>query len=221
MLFDVLRDLLVRKQTLPAASFLPIYDREYAPLLAQRAEGFRAVLARVEYVARYHGGNAVHPMIVETGSVRVRDNWAGDGQSTRLFDAYVRHHHGRCLTVDIDPSASALVRELCSDATEATTGDSVSFLAELSASLGARRIDLLYLDSFDLDPADARPSAFHHMKELTAAWRSLGPGTVVAVDDNPVLPDGRRIGKAMYVAQFFDDLGIAPFHTGYQLAWEL
>lgn len=48
-----------------------------------------------------------------------------------------------------------------------------------------------------------------------------GPGTVVAVDDNPVQPDGHRIGKAMYVAQFFNDLGVAPLHTGYQLAWQL
>jgi predicted O-methyltransferase YrrM len=221
MLFDVLRDLLGRRRSAPAQSFLPTFDRDFAPLLAQRAEGFRAVFARVESLARHHGGDAIHPLVVETGSVRVRDNWAGDGQSTRLFDAYVRHHHGRCFTVDIDPEASTLVRELCSDSTEAATGDSVSFLADLSVSLGTRRIDLLYLDSFDLDPADARPSAFHHMKELTAVWRSLGPGTVVAVDDNPVLPDGHRIGKAMYVAQFFDDLGVVPFHTGYQLAWQL
>lgn len=221
MLFDVLRDLLGRGQSAPAPSFLPTFDRDYAPLLAQRADGFRAVFARVESLARLRGGDANPPLVVETGSVRVRDNWAGDGQSTRLFDAYVRHHRGRCLTVDIDPAAGALVRELCSESTEATTGDSVSFLADLSVSLGTRRIDLLYLDSFDLDPADARPSAFHHMKELTAVWRSLGPGTVIAVDDNPVLPDGHRIGKAMYVAQFFDDLGVVPFYTGYQLAWQL
>lgn len=222
MLLEVLRDLLGRKRPAPASlSFLPMYDRDYAPLLAQRAEGFRAIFERVEQHAERRGARNYDPLLVETGTVRTRDNWAGDGQSTRLFDAYVSHHHGRCLTVDIDPAAALLARELCSRRTEATTGDSVRFLSELSARLGERHIDLLYLDSFDLDPADARPSAFHHMKELTAVWRSLGPGTVIAVDDNPVLPDGTRIGKAMYVAQFFDDLGIAPFYDGYQLAWEL
>jgi hypothetical protein len=220
ILFSVLRDVLGRGSSRASpGSFLPAFDHVYAPLLERRAKGFRAIFERVE--ARAVIGGAGGPLVVETGSVRNRDDWAGDGQSTRLFDAYVNHHGGRCLTVDIDPAAVALVRELCSARTKAVKGDSVRFLAQLSKGLGHRRIDLLYLDSLDLDPADAHPSAFHHMKELTAVWRSVGPGTVIAVDDNPELPDGHRIGKAMYVAQFLDNLGIAPFHTGYQIAWEL
>lgn len=221
ILFEVLRDVIGRRSDGSASrSFLPVFDRDYAPRLERRAEGFRAIFERVEARAVVGAEGRTSPLVVETGSVRVRDNWAGDGQSTRLFDAYVTHHRGRCLTVDIDPAAAPLVRELCSRRTEAVTGDSVAFLARLSADLGDRRIDLLYLDSFDLDPADARPSAFHHMKELAAVWRSVRPGTVIAVDDNPELPDGHRIGKAMYVAQFLEDLGVAPFYDGYQLAWE-
>jgi hypothetical protein len=222
MLLDVLREALGRPRAAPAAdSFLPRYDRDFAPLLAARAEGFRTIFAEVEARRGLGAAGAPAPLVVETGSVRIRDNWAGDGQSTRLFEAFVDHHGGQCVTVDIDSAAAPLVRELCSQRTRAVTADSVRFLAELSASLGARQVDLLYLDSFDLDPADAHPSAFHHMKELTAIWRNVRPGTVIAVDDNPELPDGRRVGKAMYVAQFLDDLGVAPFHAGWQLAWVL
>ena len=225
MLGEVLRDIFSRRK--PAgktASFLPFYDREYGPRLGVRTHGFRAILGRVEEERTRRSAQERPLLVVETGSVRVPDNWEGDGQSTRVFDAFAGHqgrHGDKVLTVDIDPDAAVAVRSLCSDRVEAHTMDSVRFLHELSGRLGAQPIDLLYLDSFDLDVRNPHPSALHHLKELAAIWKNVGPGTVVAVDDNPVLDDGTPVGKGVYVAQFFRDLGIEPFYDGYQIAWAM
>lgn len=192
-------------------SFLPIYLEKYAARLGVRRDGFRSMFSLLE-AARPQGDFR----IVETGSMRVLDNWAGDGQSTILFDQFVTFHGGEVLTVDMSPECGDLIARTCSEQVRFTCDDSVRYLHKLRTT-GDQRIDLLYLDSFDLDFNQPTPSAFHHIKELLAIWPALAPGAVIVVDDNPP----GMIGKGYLVENFFDHLGIPRVFDGYQKLWQL
>jgi hypothetical protein len=199
--------------------FLEIYDQVYAPLLAQRADGFRTIFEMLEK-RRLSRGPDYKPWIIETGSLRLLNNWAGDGQSTRLFDIYAAHTGGNVITIDIDPEAQQVVVANCSKQVMSIASDSVAALHKLASEANGRTVDLLYLDSFDIDFNNVFPSAFHHVKELVSAMPLLDDGTIVGVDDNFVLADGSRVGKGMLVRAWFNDIGQAPIHDGYQYIWE-
>jgi len=187
------------------ADFLDVFDTKYAPHLAARAPTFRAVLR--EAIIRC----AMN--VVETGSVRKADNWEGDGQSTVILNDYMRYQHGRFSTIDIDQEATDLSAKVAPE-THCYCQDSVVWLNNNKSA-----IDLLYLDSFDLDPSNAHPAALHCLFEFTAALPQLHPGSIVFIDDSPVSPDWQITGKGTYVAQYMKHLGIRPFTFGYQAAW--
>jgi len=151
-----------------------------SPKPAHRTETFRKIFT---YLDRFE-----RPIwIIETGCVRQRDNWAGDGQSTILFDKYSESHSGSVVfSVDRDPQATALCRSLVSDRVRIHTDDSIAWLKSLTDDPPAelRYVDLLYLDSYDVDFDDPLPSAIHHLKELVAIAPLLSAGTLVAVDDS-------------------------------------
>ncbi len=195
-------------------SFLEKFDTDYRDLLQKRAEGFRVMFELLEYM------EASHYRILETGSLRLLDNWAGDGQSTRLFDAFVNFHNGVVFSVDIDPAVIAVARSTVSSRTHCICSDSVRFLNDFTAMTGGCcGFDLIYLDSFDLDVNNPGPSAFHHMKELMAVGR-LKPGTIVAVDDNLVI-DGHSIGKGYLVEAYFANIDVPLIYNGYQKVWRM
>lgn len=143
--------------------------------LSHRASAFDKITAHLEGLKR-------DVVIVETGCLRQEGNWAGDGQSTLVWDAFVNYAGGKVYSVDLDVRAAALANALTSDRTTVEANDSVAFLLRM-ASFG-NPVDLLYLDSFDIDWANPEPSMQHHERELDAAWPMLRPGTIVAVDDN-------------------------------------
>ena len=159
------------------------FNHDIASRLVHREISFRKIFRHLD---QFLDRSLV---IVETGCVRKADNWAGDGQSTVLFDKYLQWapHGGQLFTVDIDPLATGECRRLVSQVAEVHTEDSVLFLSKLSARLRATgtTIDLLYLDSFDLDWSNPAPSATHHLKELAAISAALRPETLVVVDDAP------------------------------------
>ena len=70
--------------------------------------------------------------IVETGCLRIKDNFLGDGQSTLLFDKYTqcREKGSKVYTVDINPRATKICESVVSNNVEIHTGDSVKYLAE-------------------------------------------------------------------------------------------
>lgn len=188
-------------------SFIDKFDSEFGPKLGIRMTTFRAVMREAEY------RNVKY--IFETGCIRVKDNWAGDGQSTFIFNEYVKcAHKERILTtVDIDQAATDLVRSLM-PGVRTLTEDSVAAIA----IQGCRPIDLLYLDSFDLDASNSHPAALHCLMEFTAAQKLLHPGSIVFVDDSPF--NGHTIhGKGHYVGEYFKKIGVQPFALGYQAAW--
>jgi predicted RNA methylase len=202
-------------------SFLPLFKQKYEPLLDIRASGFLAIFELLEARCAQLGRPA---LIVETGCMRGVGNWAGDGQSTLLWKEFAALHPCEVHTVDIDPAAVRVVREVCGDAVQAHVGDSVEFLYELANQSPSRQIDLLYLDSSDFDPNNPFPSAMHHVKELIAARPCLGTGSMVVIADNYVYPDptdGRITGKGSLALQWFRHLDIPLIHKGHQFVWQL
>jgi hypothetical protein len=212
--------------------FFEQFDREWGQLLGLlRRDSFRKAF---DFLAKKRPRGH---LIVETGCARLADNWAGDGQSTYLFDRFAAEFGGEVISVDIDPRACSYARSIVGAATTVTMEDSVPFLRRLGRDLvkAGRQVDLLYLDSFDYDPANPVPSAVHQLKELCSIAPALGPQTLVLVDDAfrslhsvrtgsemyTLIRDQGIAGKATYVAQFFQQIGIPMFIEGYQCGWVL
>jgi len=202
------------------ATYLERFDRQFAPRLGVRAESLRLMMSLLETRTR----SVERPLlIIETGSVRQPGNWEGDGQSTVLWGDFASHFDAEVHTVDLDPEPARLINgEMgLGEMVAAHTGDSVKFLHDLATNQPLRQIDLLYLDSYDLDVQNPYPSALHHLKELAAARPCLGPGSVVAVDDNFLLDTGGYVGKGLLVEEWFSQVGIKPLYCGYQFIWQL
>ncbi|MBL8200618.1 MAG: class I SAM-dependent methyltransferase [Chromatiales bacterium] len=212
-------------------TFLEQFEQQWAPRLGPRRDTFRATFSYL--LRRKPGGH----LILETGCARQTDNWEGDGQSTYMFDRFAEAQGGDVYTVDINPASCDYARSIVGQRTRVFNEDSVPFLHRVGRELRAagRQIDLLYLDSFDWDAANPVPSALHHLKELCAIAPALTPGTLVVVDDsfhalrgfrsgpeNYVLLDDQGIaGKAMFVAQYFQQIGVPLAFDGYQCGWVL
>ena len=187
-------------------SFLKIYDEEYASKMAQRTDTFRKVFELLE------AQNRKSYTIVETGTLRVKDNFAGDGCSTLLFDRFVNHHDGVVYSIDKSKKACELSRSLVSNKTMVMNKDSLNFLRNLFIP-----IDCLYLDSYDIDFREPHPSALHHLMELCMVFKLLKSGTLVVVDDN----QSETSGKGMYVAEFMKKIKVDCIINGYQKGWIL
>lgn len=186
------------------------YRRYFRPRLDKRAEGFDMLFQSLQALRR-------SLLIVETGTLRLPGNWEGDGQSTFMFDALVRESGGVLISIDVTNESVDSARKACSSATQLITNDSVSALHALTQVV-SKQIDLLYLDSFDLDPKDPLPSAIHHALELTAVRPLVGPGTVICVDDYAV---GSKGGKGMIVERFLSNIRAKVLYSGYQKIWRL
>ncbi len=211
-------------------AFWQFFNTEASPQLAHREKTFRQIF---EYLDTRSG-----PLtIVETGCARLAGNWAGDGQSTVMFDRYIsnRDEASVCHTVDISPVSVAECRKLVSARVQVTQDDSVHHLWQLAAQFVAqqRKIDLLYLDSFDLDMVYWMPSAMHHLKELAAVMRCIDQDTLVVVDDCPlnanfITGDKQQIhfvgnpsigGKGRLIADFAQACGAKVQFAEYQAGW--
>jgi FkbM family methyltransferase len=209
--------------------FWRFFDHIARPRLARRADSFSKVFSYLDRLDR-------PVVIVETGCVRRKDAWEGDGQSTILFDKYAEFHPGSLLlSIDIDPAATALCRSLVRPEVQIRTGDSVAFLKALvdARPPQAKPIDLLYLDSFDVDLHNPLPSANHALKELLTVAPLLSHGALVVVDDSPLSvlgtadPDGsitlidtpRTSGKGRLISEYATQTGAELYFADYQCAW--
>ncbi len=150
--------------------------------------------------------------IIETGTIRWLGNYAGDGQSTVLWDWIVGYTGGRGVTIDIGEGAIAMAKAHC-PSMKGICCDSIQAISTLQDWLPT--LDLLYLDSFDWTDVMQHRSALHHIGELAAAWENLRPGCLVAVDDC-FTPDS---GKHVMVLEFFRRLGVPPLVDGYLHVW--
>jgi hypothetical protein len=187
------------------SDIIRFFDAEYGPKLGVRAPTFRAVVREAVAVDVQS--------IVETGCLRSEGNWAGDGQSTVIWKAYARFRQADFVTVDIDETALKVAEDLCPGLTWYCQ-DSVQYLKKRVPP-----IDLLYLDSLDVNQSDPQAAALHTLFELCAAMPKLHKDSIVFIDDTPMEDDGSVSGKGAYVHRYFKQLGILPFTSGYQIAW--
>jgi hypothetical protein len=205
------------------------YNRDFRPHLGARAETFAKIF---EYLDRFN-----RPVgILETGCMREKGNWGGDGGSTFLFDTYAEFHPGTAVySVDIDDQATSLCRANVSSRVTIHTGDSVMFLKLLAETPppDLPHLDLLYLDSYDIDFNNPHPSAFHHIKELLVVSPLLRAETLLVVDDSPPSASGFFIaqnafqptspvvigGKGKYIAEYAEHIGAERYFVGYQCGW--
>ena len=173
-------------------NFLKIMNEKFYPYLGKRENTFKMMFNYLDSL------NKDKYLIVETGTTRYNDNITGDGMSTVMFDTFCNtDKNGLVYTVDIDPSACALVRSMTSLKTVVCINDSVKFLASFQ---NPEEIDLLYLDSFDLDWDNPHLSSLHHLKELAAVYAKLKPGCLIVVDDN-----NNGVGKGQHVSDFLNN----------------
>jgi len=189
----------------PPASWAEYFET-VQPRLNKRSDSFQKIF---KYLS-----DKKNPVIVETGTYREEDNYEGDGCSTLLFDSFIDYHGGSVYSVDIDPEACELAREN-TFFTEVVESDSVEFLGSLEG-----KVDLLYLDSYNIDDwnNDWAPAA-HHLKELFAAKNCIKEGTLIVVDDNITAPNGKRLGKGRLIYELMESLGIEPYFDDYQVGW--
>lgn len=171
-----------------------------------------------------------NPLIVETGCARQEDNYSGDGQSSLLFDKYVNQYGGEFYTVDIaEESVDYCISKMTSSNSHVILDDSITYLKQLNTQLKDqnRKIDFLYLDSFDA-PKDKPDvlfmSALHHLYEFTTIIPSLKPGTLVGVDDNwygDVNGQKSIDGKGKFIFDYMSKISNPPILIDYQVFWKL
>jgi hypothetical protein len=187
-------------------NFLAIMNERFYPFLGKRENTFRMIFEYLDSLKKDKY------LIVETGTTRYINNIQGDGASTVMFDIYCNtDKNGLVYTVDIDPLACSNVRPQVSSKTIVCLNDSVKFLASFP---NPEDIDLLYLDSFDVDWDNTHPSSLHHLKELTAVYAKLKPGCLIVVDDNH-----NGLGKGRYVVDFLSNATDRLYFDEYQIAY--
>jgi len=143
--------------------------------------------------------------IVETGTIRAENDFAGGGNSTYLFGDYAQKYNKKFWTVDILPEAIALSKKI----TEGVNGNTTFVLSDSIAFLQTfpEKIDLLYLDSMDCPIEDEAGSPAlvasqkHQRMELEVAWNKLHDKSVVLLDDNDFKNGGKCIRTISYLQE--------------------
>ncbi len=207
-------------------NFWAEFDTKDKAVLGIRAVTMQEALLRLDALSR-------PVLIVETGSARTHA--IGDGQSTFLFEKYLKLGPGGSLiTVDLNPDATKFCnQELDPNFSTAINGDSVEFLHRFGEYMPPEftSIDLLYLDSYDVDMLAPTESAVHHIYELVAAKPFLREDSLVLVDDSPEnfslcvdlngqyqsVATVRTWGKGLYVAEYAKKINAKILAKNYQV----
>lgn len=169
----------------------------------QRWEPFKFIMLKLEQLGR-------PVFVVETGTARQIENWAGDGQSTLIWDWLCRRFGCHAYSIDINREAIETAKRQCTSV-RLVQDDSIDFLRNMH---GAETIDLLYLDAYDWTGNGL--SELHHVGELAAIYERLRSGCLIAVDDC----HAEKSGKHVLVKAFFDSIQVAPKFSGYITIWQ-
>jgi hypothetical protein len=144
-------------------------------------------------------------VILETGS----SAWGAN--SSLLFDNYVNSFGGTFKTVDIRLEPGLSLRTRCTVSSRMYCDDSIHFLEKMART--KNRIDLVYLDSWDVNWANPIPSAMHGLREFLAISKCLGKGSLLLVDDTPADLSVMQKVQPDHVVEFrsfADDYGFFP-----------
>lgn len=138
--------------------------------------------------------------ILETGCARDEGNWAGDGQSTLVWDWMITQLGGTGISIDLSPENAAVARSLVKRV-EVKVSDSVIALKQEPE---LESLDLLYLDSYDWTGTFESP--LHHAAEFAVAYPRLRSGCLIAIDD--CFSD--QEGKHVMVQDLLRGMGVEP-----------
>lgn len=145
-----------------------------------------------------------NPVIIETGTS------AYGTDSSRLFDSFARKFDGKFYSVDIQEGPSRRLKHVLSKRTNFFVMDSLEFLRKFEFLTGHKTIDLIYLDSWDVDWKDPIQSALHGKAELLELKPYIKPGTVLVVDDTPSSLEWIPIDSRLIAIEFKNNYGVLP-----------
>lgn len=154
-------------------------------------------------------------IIVETGTVRVIEDWSA-GYSTYIFGDFCQKYNKHLYTVDINPanlSVSQNVTQPFKDYITYVLEDSIQFLDKFKLP-----IDLLYLDSLDcdIDPdANNIIPQTHQLNELKTVYNKLPDHCIILLDDC-IFKNG---GKCKLTREFLLDKGWTLVFDYHQSLW--
>lgn len=151
-------------------------------------------------------------ILVETGTSRMgRSNCIGDGCSTLIFAEWASQNDAFLYSVDICKECLLNAEKALGDLVDFVQfvhSDSVEFLKNFG-----QPIDFLYLDSYDFEVKNPRPSQQHHLNEIIAAYPWLTKNSIVMIDDC-ALPHG---GKGKLVIEYLLKRNWKIVSKGYQV----
>ncbi len=154
--------------------------------------------------------------IVETGCSR-KYGW-GDGKSSFLFFEFLNIFGGRLVSIDIDKNNLRICSKVLKSIPKTgkakflpIAGNSTDILSGIQED-----VDLLYLDSVDLDANNPESSMLHHFAELKNARAIIKKSgrLLIAVDDN--LKES-NIGKGKYILEWAKKTNQEILAEGYQI----
>jgi len=123
-------------------------------------------------------------VIVETGCIRntTEESKFGDGWSTLNWEYYSKKTSSKVYVVDIDDNHLGKSMQIVppGEYVEYTKDDSIHYLENFD-----KKIDLLFLDSFDYcgDSENIRACHNHSLNEVKAAWDKLNNRCFILIDD--------------------------------------
>ena len=144
--------------------------------------------------------------IVETGCMRSDHGqlaFGDDGASTYIFDDFINYYDGEFISVDINSQNVNHAKGMVSSKSKIYCSDSVEFLWNIPKE---KKIDLLYLDSYDFEFDNPIPSQLHHINN--PQFDSL----------RSKLIEG---GKSAFIKNFMENISAECLHDGYQIVWRL
>ncbi|QDV50064.1 polysaccharide pyruvyl transferase family protein [Gimesia fumaroli] len=152
------------------------------------------------------------PNIVETGTIRAEEDWAGAGFSTYLFGAFCSRYGGKIASVDLNGGNCQFARawtRIFKEVVEIHHAHSSDFLK----SLPDQSIDVLYQDSVDTEiPTHAQDC----LTELKVAYPKLHDQSIIAYDDSPWSKGAFR-GKGEFAIPWLLERGWQIIYAGYQV----
>jgi hypothetical protein len=164
----------------------------------------------LDILLREAGQRFEAPTVVETGTMRAQEDWAGAGLFTYLAGAYLARRGGRLFSVDISEQNCRFSHAwtgVFGETVAVIHQDSIEFLRQFQ-----QPIDVLYLDSLDAtEPGHAE----HALREVRAAAANLHPKSLVVIDDTP-FRQGAWIGKGAQAVPYLLQQGWQLLYAGYQ-----
>lgn len=174
--------------------------------IRNRGDNFQFIFEYLEKIS--------NPVILETGVMRSDHGdmaFGDDGCSSFLFDQFINVHGGSFTSVDINEKNCSHARSKVSKKSNIICSDSIPFLWGYK-----EKVDMVYLDSFDLDTKNPMPSQIHHLKELCAIMKNLQPHTLIVIDDH-INKDS--MAKGYLIKEFMAQIGKSPIFENYQLGF--